>query len=79
VTPPSVERQRVEDVRLRLVDIDRLESARGDDEQCRAVRLDQVRLVDALFLDVRAGVVDTLGRARACRSSAGGGSSDSGR
>ena len=60
VAPAAVELQRVEQPRSRLGDVDGVEPAARDGEQGRAVRLDEIRLVDALLLDVGAGVVDAL-------------------
>ncbi len=71
MAPPVVELQRVEQSRARLGDVDGIESAAGDREEGRAVRLDEIRLVDALLLDVGARVVDTLRRAGVARPRAG--------
>ena len=57
---PGVERERVEQARLRAADVDRVQLPVRDGEERVAVRLDDVGLVDALLLDVRAGEVDAL-------------------
>ena len=65
-----IERQRVEEARLRIADVDGVQPAVRDREERRAVGLDEIGLVDALLLDVRAGVVDALlgGAARSASS-----------
>ena len=64
-----LERERVEQARLRAADVDRAQLPVRDGEERVAVRLDDVGLVDALLLDVRAGVVDALlGSCRAAPS-----------
>ena len=55
-----VERERVEQARLRAADVDGVQLPVRDREERLAVRLDEVGLVDALLLDVRAGEVDAL-------------------
>ena len=66
-----VELERVEQARLRIADVDGVQLAVRDREERVAVRLDDVGLVDALLLHVRAGVVDALlGRGRRRRAAA---------
>jgi len=54
------ERERVEQARLRAGDVDRVQLPVRDREERVPVRLDEVGLVDALLLHVRAGEVDPL-------------------
>ncbi len=60
----GVERERVEQARRRIADVDGVQLPVRECEERVAVRLDDVGLVDALLLHVRAGEVDALlGRA----------------
>ena len=72
VAPGRVERERVEEARLRRPETStacRLPFA--DREERLAVRLDEVGLVDALLLHVRAREVDALWARRAARAARG--------
>ena len=60
VAQPRLERERVEQPRLRTGDVDRAQLPVRDGEDRVPVRLDEVRLVDAFLLHVRAGEVDAL-------------------
>ena len=62
VSRRAVELERVEQPRPQAGDVDGAQAPVRDREERLAVRLDQVRLVDALLLDVRAGEVDALDR-----------------
>ena len=55
-----LERERVEQARLRAGDVDRAQLPARDGEERVAVGLDHVGLVDSLLLDVRAREVDAL-------------------
>ena len=59
-----LERERVEQARLQAGDVDGAQAPVRDREERLAVRLDEVGLVDAFLLDVRAGEVDALDAAR---------------
>ena len=54
MAPAAVELQRVEQARSSVADIDGVEPPTGDGEEGRAVRLDEIRLVHTLLLDVGA-------------------------
>ncbi len=60
VAAARIELERVEELRLRGANVDGVQLAVGNGEERVAVRLHDVRLVDSLLLDVRAGEVDTL-------------------
>ena len=70
-TRSGIELERVEELRLRTADVDCVQLPVRDGEERVAVRLHDVRLVDAFLLDVRAGEVDALlGRGAASRAPA---------
>ena len=56
----SLQRQRADELRLTAADVEHVQRARGHHVQALAVRLDDVRLVDALLLHVRRRVVDAV-------------------
>ena len=73
VTRAPVERERVQEARPQSGDIDGAQAPVAEREERLPVRLDEVGLVDAFLLDVRAREVDALNRRHGARRHGSGG------